>query len=193
MVKIGFIVEGACEKVLIESKVFQEWAERHGIVVTHPVVNARGGGNLLPQNIEPSIAQIQLSQPDHIVILTDLEREASEELVRQRIGEKHTDLIFIAVKALEAWYLADSEAMKKWLGLGGFYEGKPQETPDLPWDRLKEIAKEKNKRGPGPNKIKFSINMVERFGFDLARAAQHPHCSSAKTFHDGLLALVNPA
>lgn len=193
MVKLGFIVEGDSEKIVIESSTFQAWVAHHGMTIIRPVINAKGGGNLLPQNIGPMMATLQQFQPDHIIILTDLENEPEETLVRQRIGNTHTNLIFIAVKALEAWYLADAEAMKQWLKVDSFHEASPQETPALPWDRLGDIAKALNKRGTGPSKIKFAEKMVKHCGFDVVRAAQHPNCPSAKAFHDGLLDLAEPA
>lgn len=190
MVKLGFIVEGGSEKVIVESTRFQQWLETNGLTAIRPVINAEGGGNLLPQNIKPMVATLRQFQPDHIIILTDLEHDPDESLVRQRIGDTYTNLIFIAVKALEAWYLADSAAMQQWLKVDSFYEDKPQETPTMPWDRLGDIAKGLNKRGTGPSKIKFAEKMVKHCGFDVVRAAQHPHCPSAKNFHDGLLALA---
>lgn len=191
MVKLGFIVEGDSEKVVVESVAFQGWLESSGITVIRPVINAKGGGNLLPQNIEPMVATLQQFQPDHIIILTDLENEPDEALVQQRIGNTHTNLIFIAVKALEAWYLADSEAMTLWLKEESFYEDRPQETPLMPWDRLSDIARALNKRGTGPSKVKFAEKMVKHCGFEVVRAALHPNCSSAKKFHDALLSLKN--
>jgi len=190
VVRLGFIVEGDSEKIVVESAAFQMWAEKNNITVIRPVINAKGGGNLLPQNIEPMVAILKKSQPDHIIILTDLETEPNEAHVRQRIGDTYTNLIFIAVKALEAWYLADSQAMQQWLNVDEFYEDHPQETPAMPWDRLGEIAKNLNRRGTGPSKVKFAEKIVKHCGFEVANAAQHPNCPSAKAFHDGLLALA---
>ncbi len=193
MVKLGFIVEGYSEKIVVESKTFKKWLVNNGISIAHPVINAEGGGNLLPKHLKEAIQRLTHQEVDHIVILTDLECEPDEDAVRQRIGNQYTNLIFIAVKALEAWYLADTEAMRKWLKVDSFYENKPQETPAMPWDRLGDIAKELNKRGTGPSKPKFAKIMVDHCGFDVVRAAQHPHCPSAKAFHDGLLALAESA
>ena len=190
MVRLGFIVEGDSEKIVVESAAFQAWAAHNDMTVIRPVINAKGGGNLLPQNIEPMVATLQQFKPDHIIILTDLETEPNEAHVRQRIGDTYTNLIFIAVKALEAWYLADSQAMQQWLNVDEFYEDHPQETPAMPWDRLGEIAKNLNRRGTGPSKVKFAEKIVKHCGFEVANAAQHPNCPSAKHFHDGLLALV---
>ncbi|PVZ66782.1 hypothetical protein [Pelagibaculum spongiae] len=194
MVKVGFIVEGFTEKVVIESAGFQSWTREQGIEVIHPVVNATGGGNLLPQNIGPMVRQLSISQPDHIVILTDREREPSVQAVRQRIGTKHTNLVFVAVKAIEAWFLADTAAMGLWLEDDNFEEPAPEATPDLPWDYLKELANRFEKRGPGSRKPKFAERMVRKqssggFAFSIASAAQHPACPSAKEFHDELIAL----
>ncbi len=44
MVRIGFVVEGDCEKLLLESSTFQTWAKQHEIEICYPIINA-GGGN----------------------------------------------------------------------------------------------------------------------------------------------------
>jgi hypothetical protein len=194
VVKLGFIVEGRCEKTLIESRMFREWLARNGLELTSPVIDAKGGGNLLPDNIGKLIEQIKRQHPNYVIVLTDLEREVDEEAVRQRIQCENIDLIFIAVKALEAWYLADSQAMNNWLRRQYFYEERPQETIDLPWEHLKVIAREYHTAGLGVGqKIMFTKKMMKTWGFNIERAAQHPHCPSAKAFHDGLLALAESA
>ena len=52
MVKLGFIGEGAVEKIILESVVFQEFLSSLRIDFVKEVVDATGNGNLLPQNIE---------------------------------------------------------------------------------------------------------------------------------------------
>lgn len=190
MVKVGFIVEGDSEKVLIESAGFKKWASDQGLEICSPVINAKGGGNLLPHHIRPMLAQIERSQPDHIVILTDLEDATDVEAVKTRITTEHTDLIFIAVKALEAWFLADTDAMRRWLNAPEFFEPTPEQTPGMPWDWLKEVAKVRGSRGPGSNKVIFAKKMCGvAMQYELERAAAHPACPSAKAFRDGLLEL----
>lgn len=179
MVKVGFIVEGDTEKVLVESDKFKQSLIDSNIELIRPVLNAKGGGNLLLENIDPMVLQLKQNQAEFIVILTDLEYEISEVLVRNRIVNQHTDLIFVAIKAIEAWFLADSNAMNKWLKIDNFYEELPEETPDLPWERLKEIAKELNKRGPGSNKLAFAKRMVKHYDFQFKQSALHANCSSA--------------
>jgi hypothetical protein len=182
-------VEGDTEKILIESDSFKAWAIQQGITICHPVLDAKGGGNLLPENIEPLIRLLKSKNPDHIVILTDLEHEANQQAVKDRIGTQYTDLIFIAVKAIEAWFLADSTALSRWLNTE-FSEIYPEKTEEKPWERLRELANELRQRGTGDSKPRFAQRMTRNYGFELAKAANHPHCPSAKEFHDGLIELV---
>lgn len=189
MVKVGFIVEGDTEKILIESDRFKAFARNNGLEVCSPVIDAKGGGNLLPQNISQSVARLRMANVGHIVILTDLETAPDVEAVKARIGSLHTNLIFVAVKAIEAWFLADTQALRRWLRMADVFEAAPEETPEMPWERLKALATEKGARGPGNSKPIFARNMCKHHGFDLAQAALHPACPSAKLFHDALVKL----
>lgn len=118
--------------------------------------------------------------------MTDLDDGLSPDGVRKRIGSAVTPYIFIAVKAIEAWFLADTLALQKWLGLDQVVEDRPEETIGKPWDRLKELALLHNKPGPGGSKPNFAKKMTKHFGFATAEAALHPHCPSVKDFCDGL-------
>lgn len=178
MVNIGFIVEGDSEKIVVESSAFGQWLASHGYHRLSPVINAKGGGNLLPQNIGVFLEKLNQSGADQIAIITDLERDHSVDVVRQRIETPGVDLIFIAVKALEAWFLADTDAMRRWLNVQDFFEPHPECTQDLPWQRLKEVASIYNRRGPG-SKVAFAKNITRHHGFDISRSAQHPACPSA--------------
>lgn len=180
MVKAGFIVEGACERIVVESEMFRTLLQSCGHALVTPVIDAKGGGNLLPQNIDAFLSRLDTAGAERIFILTDLEDEARVANVRDRVEHDCIDFVFVAVKALEAWYLADSDAMNAWLGTADFYEDAPEATPDKPWDRLRQIAIEREKRGPGSSKVAFAKKMVERWGFEIERAAAHPACPSAK-------------
>jgi len=106
VVKVGFIVEGDTEKILLESKNFKDWTKNIGIDICHPIENAKGSGNLLPKHIVPLVERLKLQDPTHIIILTDLENDPDKQSVIDRIGTDHTQLIFIAVKAIEAWFFS---------------------------------------------------------------------------------------
>ena len=190
MVKVGFIVEGGTEKILIESPRFSAWLKTINIELVRPVVDAEGGGNLLPKNIAPMINTLNSVGVDHIIILTDLEDEESVAVVKQRIGTEYTSFVFVAVKAIEAWYLADTNAMRKWLKSDSFVESSPEQTIAKPWQRLKEIAQTEDRPGPGSSKVAFAKKMVKHFGFDVSQSAIHPECPSAKLLIDGLQELT---
>jgi predicted ATP-dependent endonuclease of OLD family len=187
MVKIGFIVEGHSEKILIESDMFKEWCQKNRITIAHPVINAGGGGNLLPQYLANHIARVsQNGKPNKVVVLTDLETTSTVADVRERILTKESkdkiDIVFVSVKALEAWILADGAAMAAWLKEESFHEGYPEATPAMPREKIKQIAKDKNKSGPGASKPNFIKKMIVKHGFSIERAAEHPHCPSVKEF-----------
>jgi len=191
MVKVGFIVEGDTEKVLVDSKGFRDWCSGIGIEVVEPVINAGGSGNLLPHNIENYLIQIRKATPHKIIVLTDLEVELSVDVVRRRILTDQTndkiDAVCIAVKAVEAWFLADTNALRRWLKDSTIWEEYPEKTIAMPWLRLREIAGDLNKRGTGPSKPLFAKRITDKFGFALERAAAHGNCPSAKEFYDVLV------
>jgi len=188
MIRIGFVVEGSCEKFFIESANFHAWASQHGLDIAHPVINVGGGGNLCSQNIKPFLEKCDIeAKPDKIVVLTDLECDPCVTAVKARIGNGKVNQILVAKKALEAWFLADTVAMRRWLKNEGFYEETmPEQTSGMPWDRLKEIAAIYQKLGPGRKKKPFAQKMIAQFGFSIERAANHPNCPSAKYFLEKL-------
>jgi len=185
VVKIGFVVEGDTEKLIIESTNFRNWATRHNIEIGIPVINAGGGGNLCPRRIEKHINScLTQVKPDKLVILTDLECESCITKVKQRIGNGRVTKIFVARKAIEAWFLADTQAMQTWLDRTKFLEELPEQTAKMPWERLKEVSK--SGRGPGNNKVVFAKKFIDKFNFSLERAATHSQCQSAKYFLEKL-------
>ncbi|WLI06935.1 hypothetical protein PSH66_00995 [Pseudomonas sp. FP597] len=182
MVKVGFIVEGDCERIVVESANFTKFLSDCGQELVAPVIDAKGGGNLLPHNIDAFIQVLEMKAVSKIYVLTDLEEEVSADVVRDRISNAKVKTIFIAVKALEAWFLADSQAMSNWLKQQ-YHEPYPEATLHKPYDRLKEIAKVTGVSGPG-NKPAFAKKMIKHFDFSIVRAAQHPQCPSARELVD---------
>ena len=180
MVKVGFIVEGACEKIVIESAVFKDFLQRNDFELIEPVVDANGAGNLLPHNIEPFIGVLEEKGAERLYILTDSDGFPVED-VKERINHAKITTYFIAVKAIEAWFLADTQAMKKWLEIEDLAgEQCPEETPGLAWDRISESVKETGAaRGPG-NKVGCAKKMIKYWEFSIENAATHRNCPSAK-------------
>lgn len=183
MVKVGFIVEGETEKIIIQSSKFRNFLQNYGYELLDPVIDATGGGNLLPKNIQQYIDRIQINQPDKIFVLTDLENDPSVEQLKERIQHPNIDMVFIAVKAIEAWLLADTQAMLNFLKIDNFFEEFPEQTQDKPWDRIKEIINQSNARGAG-SKVILAKRMIKHYEFSIENSANHPHCPSAKEFID---------
>lgn len=183
MVRVGFIVEGSSEKIIVESPAFGDFLSSLGYELVTPVIDANGGGNLLPKNIGAFVTTLKAKNIDKICVLTDLENDPSVQTVRDRIAHPDVDFAFIAVKALEAWFLADTEAIRAWIQAPDFYEDNPESTVDKPWERLKEIARERGKPGPG-SKVTFANRITKRHGFKIEEAAAHQRCVSAKDLVD---------
>ncbi|MCE2433861.1 MAG: DUF4276 family protein [Candidatus Latescibacteria bacterium] len=199
MVTVGFVVEGASEKRLVESELFRKWLrEDCNLKVVDPVVDAAGNGNMCSHNIETFVKNLRtIANPNKVVVLADLDPDICAPCVQKRkeiIGSQGIDLVVIAKKAMESWFLADTKAMRQWLGNDAFCEPHPEtldEMPDeMPWDRLKKL-RTKQCRGPG-SKLSFARKFIHVHGFDVRRAARHAHCPSARYFVERLCALGNP-
>lgn len=182
MVKVGFIVEGACEKIVVESNNFRQFLQENGYELITPVIDAHGGGNLLPKNIEVHTQNLKKKGVEQIYILTDLEKRSDKNELRQLLQHDDVQYTFIAVKAIEAWFLADTMALKNWLGNDNVQpETSPEESGNkMPWDYLKDVANQYQARGTGSMKPQFAKRMVTHWDFSIKRAAQHPNCPSAK-------------
>ncbi len=192
MVTVGFVVEGASEKRLVESELFRKWLrEDCNLEVIDPVVDAAGSGNMCSRNIGVFVKNLRTeANPDKVVVLADLDPETCAPCVQERkkiIGSRDIDLVAIAKKAMESWFLADTKAMRRWLDDDTFCEADPETLIGMPWDRLKELGR-KMGRGPG-TKGSFSRKFVRRHGFDVRRAARHAQCPSARYFVERLCAL----
>ncbi len=192
MVTVGVVVEGDSDKYLVESELFRKWLrEDCNLEVVGQVVNA--AGNMCSRNVEDKVRLLRIeANPDKVVVLADLDPDGCVQCVRERkkiIGSQGIDLLTIARKALESWFLADTEAMCRWLGDDTFCEADPETLTGMPWDRLKELGR-KMGRGPG-TKVRFSRKFIREHRFDVRRAAQHANCPSANYFVERLCALGN--
>ena len=131
MVTVGFVVEGASEKRLVENELFRKWLrEDCNLEVVDPVVDAAGNGNMCSRNIEPFVNNLRtIANPNKVVVLADLDPDTCAPCVQKRkeiIGRQGIDLVVIAKKAMESWFLADTKAMRQWLGDDTFYETHPE-------------------------------------------------------------------
>lgn len=181
MVRLGFIAEGATEKIILESQDFKNLLNELKVNFIPEIIDAEGNGNLLPQNIEKH-SQILLDKgATKIIVLTDLDEDACITQTKARIQPLENHIVIVSVKQIEAWFLADTEAMRKLFSDDTFEEQYP-ESHLMPYDEINQIKLRKVGRGIGNSKIKLAYNLINQFDFSIKRAAEHPNCNSAKYF-----------
>lgn len=186
VVKVGFIVEGKTERKIIESDDFNSILASNNLQLLPPVINVDGNGNLLPDKLAESIEILQMNGAIKVFILTDLDEDACITKTRQRIGNSANTIIIVAVKQIEAWFLADSQTLGTLFSDENFVFPQP-ERESSPYDTLRSLFVEKTNRGVGTKDI-LAARML-KYGFSLTRAAQHPNCPSAAYFLNKLMQL----
>jgi len=184
MVKVGFICEGACEKIIVESEAFQGLLQRLNIECILPIIDAKGNGNLLPKYIHIYLDILKKAGAEKFVVLTDLDADACITVTKNRITENGTQIIenaiiIVAIKQLEAWYLADDMMMSNLLKKN--YCEENSEHIDNPIETLSTLHLTHIGRGLGSDKPKIATKVLKT-GFSIENAAKHPKCKSAAYF-----------
>lgn len=178
MVRVGFICEGKTERKIIESENFQQYLTGLGIECVKPVLDAKGSGNLLPENLRESLELLNARRAEKVIILTDLDEDACITVTKDRITSDENRFVIVAVKKIESWFLADSLTLS-YLLKEQFYFDKPEEEAS-PFNTLKSIFIQKQSRGIGVKDI-FTARMLKH-GFSVENAANHKNCSGAAYF-----------
>jgi len=187
MVKIGFIGEGKTEQLILQSAGFQNWLQQNGINCVGKVIDAKGSGNLLPNRIEAFLDELYGFEADKIVILTDLDNDRTIEVTQQRIGRSDIQIVLVAVKTIEAWFLSDSALMSKLLN-SPVYIDYPEQF-DNAFQEIRRIFEHKTGRGIG-TKPMLARHLL-KYGFTIQQAARHPNCPSAAYFLSTLQTLAS--
>ena len=179
MVRIGFICEGKTEKNIIESSNFQEWLHQHNIECLLPVIDAKGNGNLLPSRIEALRRELLDRNVQKIIILTDLDVDSCISSTRQRITERDDQIIIVAVKQIEAWFLSDTPTLQVLFNDSTFIFDQPGHESN-PFQTLQQLLLTKTNRGIGSKSI--LVSRMLKYGFTIDNEAQHPNFPSAHYF-----------
>lgn len=189
-VKIGFICEGTTEAILLQSKAFKNLLSTLNLYAVN-VINADGCGNLLPHNIEGYIQSLERAGATKIIILTDLDTDACVTLTKERISARPQDIVIIARKQIEAWFLACTISMQKLLNDASFYFTAPEQEL-IPFKTIKNLLLNNSGRGLGLGQTGAKIKLVRKLlalNLDIQGAANHPACPSARYFIDKLKSL----
>lgn len=184
MVKLGFIVEGDTEKILLESEIFKQLLADYKLDYIPEIVNAEGNGNLLPHNIEKFSEILITKGATKIIVLTDLDKDKCVTETKNRISPLENHICVISKKEVEAWFIADTEALSNFLKSNNFNIINP-EIIEEPFEEIKKLRISLNNgRGIGDKKILARFMIKSNFSFE--RAASNPNCTSAKYFIDKL-------
>lgn len=184
--RIGFICEGKTEKKIIESDRFQQWLQQKNIECLLPVVDAKGNGNLLPHKIEALRQELLGQQVQKIIILTDLDTDSCITLTHQRITERDDQIIIVAVKQIESWFLGDTPTLRSLINDSTFNFNQPEQEAN-PFQTLQQLILTKTNRGVGSKSILVSRMLKD--GFSIENAAQN--CPSAHYFITKLQTLAS--
>jgi hypothetical protein len=176
MVKVGFICEGETEKIIVDSVDFKNILASNNLQLVK-AIDVTGSGNLLPKYISPFIESLKDDGAEKIFILTDLDEDVCITKTKERIHAPETVVIIIAVKQIEAWFLADSVTLSKVFGKE--YQFDLPENENDPREKLRDIFVAETERGIGDSKPKFAKRFLNE-GFSILNAAAHPNCNSAK-------------
>lgn len=183
MVKlVGFIGEGESEVHLLKSSSFKEFIRDMNLLSVGEF-DAKGRDQLLNKNarIEDFFKIFNDLNAERVFILSDLENDPCISYYKNRLyNYSILKIDVVAVKAIEAWLLSDSTTLSFLLKERFTYDD-PENTDTLPLIKLQEIFIKKVGRGLGIRKPKI-IDQFIRNGFTIEKAAEHPHCYSAKYF-----------
>ena len=185
MKKVGFICEGETEKLLVDSPRFQQLLATCRLACVTPVLNVKGNGNLLPYNIEPFRNLLIANGAEKIIILTDLDEDQCLTFTKDRITHRPDQVICVAVKKIEAWWLADTPALSQLLKQHYAFEF-PEPEND-PFQTIRSLMVQYAGRGI-QSKLLLATKLLS-LGFSLESAAQHPLCPSARYLLDKLRSL----
>jgi hypothetical protein len=198
LVKIGFIVEGDSEKILISSKEFRDFLKTLDIeLIEAGVINVIGKNNLFHPtgdftNIRPKVDSwvrvLQDKGAQVIFILLDLENdEPCITNFKPKVYRRPENIVIVAKKSLEAWYLSDTITLSSYLRTNIPPIVNPEEIPN-PFQYFKDLRIQYHNRGINDKKI-LTRDML-RLGFTLTNAANHPNCNSARYFLEKLQSLT---
>jgi Domain of unknown function (DUF4276) len=192
MVNVGFIGEGDSEQMVLESRLFKAFCKKNKIHIVG-VFNAGGGSKFKTENDEIGkfFEIFDDRDAEKIFILTDSEEDPCITFTRDAIFKYNTEkqIDIVAVKALEAWFLADTNCLKKILGHAFVEIASPEKTDGKPFEKIKKSFQKNGVNGPG-SKVRCAHKMIKN-GFSIENAAQHPHCESVKYFLNKLKSLSN--
>ena len=190
MVKVGFLIEGDTERVIVQSEAFQDLCKSLGIEVIRSVFpphKKERGKDIFknPEKIASFINILSDMGASVIFCIRDLEDLPNISIAKDEIASMDKRITkIIVVRKIESWFLADIATIEKYFNNAVTSQFPEVQFPELlfkPDEKLKEVSvATRNGRGIG-DKLLFAKSLV-RNGFSIQRAAAHPNCPSATYF-----------
>jgi len=189
MVKVGFLVEGGCERIVLKSAAFQSFLAEKLIQPIGDVIDMDGKGNLQvsSKRMQSQVKALRDLGADWIVVLRDMDNAASFDSVKAEVYIANDITVCMAVQELEAWFVADSDTLSILFNTSFHYE--EPETILKPATFLHDQRMHYTQRGI-KDKKGFAATMINK-GFSIERAAGHPNCPSARYFLNKLQTLAS--
>lgn len=195
MVKIGFIAEGDSEDIFLKSLSFKSYLNQIGMDTSSElIINAEGKKKLyhptgdfskLKARVDTWLQTLYDKGVQAVFLLLDRDNDDhSYTQFKSKVYHHLQNVVIVATQELEAWYLADTEAMRKLLHKKVDAIKQP-ESYIKPIDEIIRLMQLHRNRGV-PNKKILTNNML-RCNFSLAKAAAHPACPSAAYFQRKLM------
>lgn len=178
MVKIGLIVEGDSERIVLKHEWFTDFLLKNDIELAGDVINLGGKGNLNTARMETQVQLLRDQGAERVFVLRDMDDAPCLTAVKQEVYQASDVKVCVAVKELEAWFLADSETLTTIFQVDFMFSF--PEIENSPLETLKRLRLQHQKTGISDKKL-FAKMMV-REGFTIERAAAHPNCPSARYF-----------
>lgn len=181
MVKdIVFLVEGETEEIIVKHLEQTKWFGQFQIDIK-AIINVGGNGNFCTHNISKFVKQAETFQPYKIVVLTDMDCSTCVEEAKKRLGFCNKCVLVLAKKAIESWFLADTDFMRTFTLNGSYYCVSPETTVMMPFDEMGNILRLNNQRGTRPSKPRFAKRVI-RDGFSIDRALMHSNATNLQYF-----------
>ena len=190
MVKVGFLIEGDTERVIVQSEAFQDLCKSLGIEVIRSVFpphKKERGKDIFknPEKIASFINILSDMGASVIFCIRDLEDLPNISIAKDEIASMDKRITkIIVVRKIESWFLADIVTIEKYFNNAVTSQFPEVQFPELlfkPDEKLKEVSvATRNGKGIG-DKLLFAKSLV-RNGFSIQRAAAHPNCPSATYF-----------
>lgn len=185
MVKdIVFLVEGETEEIIVKHLNDIKWFGQFQIDIK-AIINVGGNGNFCTHNISKFVKQAETFNPYKIVILTDMDCSPCVEETKNRLGLCNNCVLVLAKKAIESWFLADTDFMRKLTINSSYYCASPEATLVMPFDEMGNILRLSHQRGTGPSKPRFAKRVI-RDGFSIDSALTHTNATNLQYFKNKL-------